>query len=112
MDQKTVAGIGNIYSDEILFAAGVSSLKKTNQLTPLEMKRLHAATKEVLRKAVDMRGTSVSDYRSPDGQKGDFMSYLKVYRRQGKKCFDCGSLIKRIKLGGRSAHFCPRCQKG
>jgi formamidopyrimidine-DNA glycosylase len=111
MDQKIIAGIGNIYSDEILFEAGVSPLRGTQTLSDEELKKIYQAIRKVLKKAVAVGGESISDYRRPDGSRGGFDPFRKVYRREGKKCRRCGAIIKREKIGGRSAHFCPRCQK-
>lgn len=110
MDQKVIAGIGNIYSDEILWQAKVNPFKPTNLLSERELRAIYLAIKSILRKAVKMKGTSISDYRNLRGEKGMFGSQLKVYRKEGEKCPRCGTPIKRKKIGGRSAHFCPVCQ--
>ncbi len=110
MDQRIIAGIGNIYSDEILFAANVNPFGKTSKLSSEELKKIYLAMKRILKKAIELKGTSVSDYRIPTGEKGRFGEVIKVYRRAKEKCLRCGAEIKRIKLGGRSAHFCPKCQ--
>ena len=111
MDQQKIVGIGNIYSDEILFEAGISPLRETQKLKAKETKILYSAIKEILTKAIKAKGTSVSDYRRPSGKEGGFQKFLKVYRRAGKPCPRCGTKIQRFKFGGRSAHFCPKCQK-
>ncbi len=111
MNQEVIAGIGNIYSDEILFRAKVHPLRRVNSLKPEELKRIYLAIKVILKKAVEMKGDSFSDYRIPSGEKGGFQEKTKVYQREGEKCFNCKTQIKRIKIGGRSAHFCPQCQK-
>ena len=111
MDQKVIAGIGNIYSDEILWEARVHPFKEIRQLDKEEMKKIYQATKKILLKAVELGGESISDYRKPSGEKGGFDPLRKVYRREGEKCSLCGVIIKRTKLAGRSAHFCPQCQK-
>ena len=111
MDQTIIAGIGNIYSDEILWTAKVHPLKKTSRLNNEEIKRIFQAMKKVLKQALGLRGTSISDYRRPSGEKGYYTEKRKVYRREGDKCPRCGTIIKRIKLTGRSAHFCPNCQQ-
>lgn len=111
MDQKVIAGIGNIYSDEILWRAKIHPLKKVNQLSEKELKEIYLAMKEILKKAIELGGESISDFRRPSGEKGGFDKERKVYRREGEKCIRCGELIKRIKLAGRSAYFCPHCQK-
>ena len=111
MDQKFIAGIGNIYSDEILFFAGVSPLRRVETLKNLEIKKIFEGIKKILAEAVKKRGSSNRDYFDAYGKKGNYVPLLKVYKRGGKSCFSCKSKIKRIKMGSRSAHFCPKCQK-
>jgi formamidopyrimidine-DNA glycosylase len=111
MDQEVIAGIGNIYSDEILWQAKVHPFKDVSKLKEEELKEIYSAMKEILKKAIAAKGESISDFRRISGEKGGFDPLRKVYRREGKKCPRCGTIIKRIKIGGRSAHFCPKCQK-
>jgi formamidopyrimidine-DNA glycosylase len=111
MDQNIIAGIGNIYSDEILWQAKIHPFKDVSKLKDDQLKEIYKAMKEILKKAILAKGESISDYRRISGEKGGFDPLRKVYRREGEKCFRCGSIIKRIKLAGRSAHFCPACQK-
>lgn len=111
MNQTAIAGIGNIYSDEILFYAGVLPTRISNKLKQEEIKRIYQSIKVILKKAVRARGTSVDTYRDASGRKGGFEKYLKVYGRKGKKCKKCGTIIQRIIIGGRSSHFCNKCQK-
>lgn len=111
MDQHKIVGIGNIYSDEILFEAGILPLREAAKIKPAEIKILYQAVKKILTKAIKAKGTSVSDYRRPSGEEGGFQKFLQVYRRAGKSCPRCGAKIQRLKFGGRSSHFCPRCQK-
>jgi formamidopyrimidine-DNA glycosylase len=111
MDQEVIAGIGNIYSDEILWQAKIHPLKDISKLKDEELKEIYLAMKEILKKAIEVGGESISDYRRPSGEKGGFDPLRKVYRREGEKCPRCGTIIKRVKLAGRSAHFCPHCQK-
>jgi len=111
MDQKIIAGIGNIYSDEILFKARVNPFKSTSELTLVELGRIHKAIIKILGKAIELRGESMIDWRDLQGDRGLFDRHRKVYRRGGKKCPRCGTIILRKKIGGRSAHFCPQCQK-
>jgi len=111
MDQEVIAGIGNIYSDDILWEAKIHPFKTANKLTQSELKELFSAVKEILAKALKMRGTSTSDYRDTAGKKGAYTEHRLAYQREGEKCPRCGNEIKRIKLGGRSAHFCPNCQQ-
>jgi len=111
MNQEVIAGIGNIYSDEILFRAKIHPLKPVFTLKNQELKRIYLTMKRVLKRAIKLQGESISDYRIPSGEKGRFDIVRKAYRRTGEKCSRCGTLIKRIKVGARSAHFCPKCQK-
>lgn len=111
MDQEIISGIGNIYSDEMLWLAKIHPFKPANKLSAKELKALYSAMKIVLRKALKLRGTSVSDYRDTAGKEGKYAGRLYVYQKEGEKCRRCGILIKRVKLSGRSAHFCPACQR-
>ena len=111
MDQSLIAGIGNIYSDEILFEAKIHPEKKAHVLKEEELKRIYQSIKKVLKKAIELGGESISDYRRPDGSKGGFDPLRKVYRREGKPCVRCKTPIKRIKIAQRSSYFCPKCQK-
>jgi len=111
MDQNVIAGIGNIYSSEILWQAKIHPEKNVAKLNDKELESLYQAIKKVLALGVKLGGESFSDYRKPDGSKGDFDTERKVYRREGQKCSRCGTKIKRITLGGRSAFFCSYCQK-
>jgi formamidopyrimidine-DNA glycosylase len=111
MDQEVIAGIGNIYSDEILFLSKIHPARIVPKLSEEELKAIYRNMRKVLQKAVELQGTSVVDYRTPLGEKGQYEKLLKVYRKEGKPCPVCGAPIKRIKMGSRSAHFCPVCQK-
>lgn len=111
MDQDAIAGIGNIYRSEILFAAGINPEKLVGKINLSERKFLYSAIKKILKKAIKMRGTSDSDYRDTAGAPGSFQKALKVYRRAGKKCLRCGIIIKRYNLGQRSVFVCPACQE-
>jgi formamidopyrimidine-DNA glycosylase len=111
MDQSLIAGIGNIYASEALWYAKIHPEKLTFKLTEKELKNLYQAIKKVLELSVKLGGESFSDYRKPDGTKGDFDTERRAYNREGQKCARCGTKIKRIKVGQRSAFFCPKCQK-
>jgi len=111
MDQDKIAGIGNIYSDDILWKAKIHPLRPSDSLTGEEVKKIHKAIKEILTLAVKLGGTSISDYRDVSGKKGGYADKRLVYRRDGEPCKRCGSPIKRLKIGGRSARFCSECQK-
>lgn len=112
MDQKVIAGIGNIYADEICFAAAIKPTRRVRSLRKIEIAKLHQSIKKVLTKAIKMRGTTFSDYRDASGKIGNFSNYLNVYDQKGKKCRRCKKgIITKIKANGRGTHFCPICQK-
>lgn len=110
MDQSVIAGIGNIYSDEILWQAKIHPFTEVSKLSTLDLKRIYQAMKKILLKAIELGGESISDFRRISGEKGYFDKERKVYRREGEKCRRCGTIIKRLKIGGRSTYFCPSCQ--
>lgn len=111
MDPKIIAGIGNIYADEILFFSGVHPSRRAATLNRAEIKKIYNGIKKILSLAIKLRGTSSNDYLDAFGKKGTFASRLKVYGKEGEKCVKCRGKISRIKIGGRSAHFCSACQK-
>jgi len=112
MKPEIIAGIGNIYSDEALWWAKINPLKDVSKLNNTELKNLYVSIIKVLKSGVKLGGESFSDYRKPDGTKGDFDDERKAYKRAGERCLRCKeTFIKRIKIGGRSASFCPYCQK-
>lgn len=111
LNQKLLHGVGNIYADESLFRAGIRPRRQAGGLTRAELTRLHAAVKQVLKEAIKLGGSSVSDYVDAEGREGFFQLQHRVYMRTGKPCLVCKRPIKRIVLGGRSTHFCPKCQK-
>jgi len=111
MDQNIITGIGNIYSDEILWMAKIHPFKKVKRLSDEEIKRIYRAMREILPKAIELGGESIPDFRRISGEKGGFDPLRKVYQREGEKCSRCGTIIKKKKLAGRSAHFCPTCQR-
>jgi formamidopyrimidine-DNA glycosylase len=111
LKQEIISGIGNIYSDEILFEAKIYPLKEIQKLREAELKKIYSATKKILKKAIKVKGDSMSDYRTTSGKKGGYQNLQKVYQREGEKCYRCGAVIERLKLGGRSCHFCPACQR-
>ena len=110
LDQTFVAGIGNIYADEALFYAGLHPERRSDSLSPAEIGSLYNAIQKVLRLGIEREGASIAMYVKPDGSKGDMQNAVAVFRRTGDPCYHCGTLINRIKLGGRSTHFCPTCQ--
>jgi formamidopyrimidine-DNA glycosylase len=113
MDQSVVAGIGNIYSDEILWAAGIHPERPAGSLSAPERKRVWTAMKEILAEGIELGGDSMSDYRNIRGERGNFQNSHKAYRRTKQKCGKrgCGGTIVRKVIGGRSAHFCDTHQK-
>lgn len=110
LDQSRIAGLGNIYVDESLFAAGIHPLCPACYLKPDEVKRLHQQVKAVLRRAIRAGGTTFSDYRNAYGDMGRFRKRLKVYGRDGKPCKSCHAPIEKYVVGGRGTHVCPSCQ--
>ncbi len=111
LDQRRLAGIGNIYADEALYEAGIDPRRLGGDLTPDEVSRLYRAIRQVLEAGVESRGASFRDYIDADGREGSMQLYVKVFRRTGKPCYRCGAPIERVKVGGRSTHFCPKCQR-
>ena len=113
MDQRKIAGIGNIYASEILFRAGIAPERPANALSRAEVRRLRKAIPAVLEEAIACCGTTLADgqYRGPQGEIGAFACELAVYGRAGEPCRRCGSPIRRAVLGGRGTYACPRCQR-
>jgi formamidopyrimidine-DNA glycosylase len=110
LDQGVMRGIGNIYADESLWRARIHPEKLGVRLKDDELRRLHRAVQRILREAIRLRGSSISDYVDLDGGRGEFQQKHRAYQHDGKKCFRCGAIIRRIIVAGRSSHFCPRCQ--
>jgi formamidopyrimidine-DNA glycosylase len=111
MNPKIIAGIGNIYSDEILYSAKIKPLRKVTSLNSTEQQNLYKSIKKILSVAITKAGSSVGDFVRPSGKWGKFGQFHKVYGRAGEKCKTCGAIIKSIKLNGRTGSFCPECQK-
>jgi len=111
MNQKFLAGIGNIYADEILWESGVHPLRRAQTLNLSEKESIFKAMKKILLKAITRGGSSMSDYRMPDGSEGGYMKIRKVYSLEGSPCSRDGAVIERIKIGQRSSYFCPLHQK-
>lgn len=111
LDQRLIAGLGNIYVDEALHQARIHPLTPANHLTAAQVATLNRAIKTTLRRAIRHRGSTLRDYVDADGQKGGFQHLHKVYAREHAPCRTCKTPIERIILGGRSTHFCPACQK-
>jgi formamidopyrimidine-DNA glycosylase len=111
LDQSFIAGVGNIYADEALFAAGLHPERRAGSLTDGEISSLHEAVRQVLRLGIAREGASLQSYVKPDGTRGDMQNAVAVFRRTGDPCYTCQTTIERIILGGRSTHFCPTCQR-
>ncbi len=111
LNQHVLAGLGNIYVDEALHRARIHPLAIAARLSRVRLQRLHRAVAEVLAEAVAAGGSSISDYVDADGRRGEFQLAHRVYGRAGEPCPNCGTPIRRIVLGQRGTHFCPRCQK-
>jgi formamidopyrimidine-DNA glycosylase len=110
LDQQAVSGLGNIYCDEALFAAGIHPLTRASDLNERQVRALAGAIRRTLRASIASGGTTVSDYRDAGGNMGGFQRRLRVYGREDEPCPRCGSSIRRILAAGRSTHLCPRCQ--
>jgi formamidopyrimidine-DNA glycosylase len=110
LDQSKIAGVGNIYADETCFAAEIHPATRGSSLTEEQVAKLWFSVKSVLKQGIKYRGSSTSDYTTIDGSKGSFQLYHRVYGKTGQECVECGTIIERIKLAGRSTHYCPTCQ--
>ena len=111
LDQTIISGLGNIYADEVLFKSGINPLKKGVDITLDDCEKIKKSAKEIITKAIDNGGTTIKSYTSSLGVTGRFQQYLLVHKKEGKPCSICGTTIKRIKVGGRSTYYCPKCQK-
>ena len=111
LDQSVVAGLGNIYMDEILFSARVHPARKASTLSRDEIQNIHAATRDILRRAIEMRGTTFDSYHDAFGETGKFQHQLQVFVRTGEPCPRCGTKIVKSRVAGRGTHTCPACQK-
>jgi formamidopyrimidine-DNA glycosylase len=111
LNQKLLSGVGNIYADESLFRARVRPRRRAASLTRDELDRLYKSVQEVLKEAIALGGSSISDYVDSDGEEGFFQLQHRVYGREGEPCLVCKSPVKRVVIAGRSAHYCPKCQK-
>ncbi|MBN2326871.1 MAG: bifunctional DNA-formamidopyrimidine glycosylase/DNA-(apurinic or apyrimidinic site) lyase [Candidatus Omnitrophica bacterium] len=110
LDQRRIAGLGNIYADESLFRARVHPARPARSLRPVEAQKLRREMRRVLREAIAAGGSTTNDYQKLDGTLGEFQHKHRVYRKAGRPCRNCGAVIQRMILGGRSTHFCPECQ--
>jgi formamidopyrimidine-DNA glycosylase len=111
LDQRRIAGIGNIYADEALFRAGIRPTRRASSLRAEEIRALRRGIRAVLEAGIRHRGSSISDFRDPSGEPGRFAPLHRVYRRHGRPCVVCKTPVRRIVLGQRGTHFCPACQR-
>jgi len=113
MDQKFVSGLGNIYVNEILFFSGIKPIKKINELTVIEIKKIIKFSKQIISKAILLGGSSIKDFSSSSGKKGSFQQHFSVYGKKGENCFraKCEGKIKKIVIANRASFFCNKCQK-
>lgn len=111
LDQTFLAGIGNIYADESLWASRIHPRKLTTRIAPRKLVALHGHIQRLLNKSIRLMGTSVDSYSGVNGQPGSFQKYLLAYNREGRPCTRCGNRIVRERIGSRSAHYCTRCQR-
>jgi formamidopyrimidine-DNA glycosylase len=111
LDQRTLAGVGNIYADEALWRARIHPLRTAGSLRPAETRTLRDAIRDVLELAIERQGSTLRDYALPDGEAGGMQEEFRVYGRLGEPCDRCGTPIERIVVGGRGTWYCPRCQR-
>lgn len=111
LDQTKVAGVGNIYADEILFLSRIHPERPASSLKPREIIHLHQAIVTVLEEAIVWQGTTIRNYRTAYGQKGEFQNKLQIYGKKGENCPRCGVNLEHKKVAGRTSHFCPKCQR-
>jgi formamidopyrimidine-DNA glycosylase len=110
LDQRRMAGVGNIYADEALFRAGIHPLRPAGRLTGVQLARLRDAVEEALQAGIDAKGASIDDFRHLDGARGSFQDEFLVHLRAGEPCPNCGSTVRKIVVGGRGTYVCERCQ--
>ena len=110
LDQRAAAGMGNIYADEALWRARIHPLRPAGELDEQEVRRLHKAVREALRAGIARQGTTLRDYRTPDGAEGRMQTALRVYGRDGEPCYRCGAQIGKTRAAGRGTWYCPSCQ--
>ena len=111
LDQTVLAGVGNIYADESLFAARIHPLTKAGLVSTIKLKRLYKSIREVMSLSISLGGSSDRNYVDAKGNKGSYLKFAKVFRKEGSPCPECGGVIKKIRAAGRGTHICPRCQK-
>jgi formamidopyrimidine-DNA glycosylase len=110
LDQRTLAGLGNIYVDEALWRAAIHPLRPAGELDQKELRRLHRGVRDALRAGIARQGATLRDYATPDGERGGMQEEFRVYGREGEPCLRCGASIEKIRAAGRGTWYCPRCQ--
>lgn len=111
LNQAFLGGLGNIYADEALHRAGIHPKALASRISAPRARKLHQAIQQILSDAIEHRGSSISDYVDAEGERGEFQQLHGVYGREGEPCLQCGSTVRRIVLGGRGTHYCPKCQR-
>jgi len=111
LNQKLLRGVGNIYADESLFRAGLRPRRRVSTIPRAQMEKLYGTVQEVLKEAIALGGSSISDYVDADGEEGFFQLQHRVYGREGEPCLVCKTPVKRVVIVGRSSHYCPKCQR-
>src|SRR4029077_11917539 len=111
LDQSVLRGVGNIYADESLWRAKIHPARLGNRLSAKEAERLRKVLQDILKKAIVMRGSSISDFLDADGEPGEYQRRHRAYGREGERCYRCGTAIRRIIVAGRSSCCCPKCQR-
>jgi formamidopyrimidine-DNA glycosylase len=111
LDQRTLAGLGNIYADEALWRARIHPLRPAGELEPEEIRRLHRSIRDVLRGGIARQGATLRDYATPEGERGRMQEEFRAYGREGQPCLRCGTPIEKIRAGGRGTSYCPSCQR-
>lgn len=110
LDQSVLRGVGNIYADESLWRAKIHPARRGAELSKKQTETLRRVLQDILRKAIVLRGSSISDFLDAEGQPGEYQRHHRAYGREGKRCYRCGTLIRRVIVAGRSSYYCPRCQ--
>jgi formamidopyrimidine-DNA glycosylase len=110
LDQSVLRGVGNIYADESLWRAKIHPMRRGTELSTKQARVLRRVLQDVLRKAILARGSSISDFLDAEGQPGEYQRHHRAYGREGKRCYRCGTAIRRVIVAGRSSYFCPKCQ--
>jgi formamidopyrimidine-DNA glycosylase len=110
LDQRRIAGVGNIYADEALFRAGIHPLRPAGRLTGVQWQALHVAIEAALADGIEAKGASIDDFRHVDGQRGAFQDRFMIHLREGQACVRCGGTVRKIVVGGRGTYVCERCQ--